>query len=102
MTLPMLFSDILIYCTERNVMLVDHRVDDNIKAENVIFIGLLCKHGHWHAVIYDIAQDKTAELEIENIIDISYSFGKTIQTRDISIDNYHQFLNPSILKTAVR
>ena len=49
------------------------------------------KHGHWHAVIYDIAQDKTAELEIENIIDISYSFGKTIQTRDISIDNYHQF-----------
>ncbi|WP_228064158.1 hypothetical protein, partial [Streptococcus acidominimus] len=70
-------------------MLVDHRVDDNIKAENVIFIGLLCKHGHWHAVIYDIAQDKTAELEIENIIDISYSFGKTIQTRDISIDNYH-------------
>ncbi|MBD4418522.1 DNA-binding transcriptional regulator, partial [Xanthomonas citri pv. citri] len=21
-------------------------------------------------------------------------FGKTIQTRDISIDNYHQFLNP--------
>lgn len=40
MTLPMLFSDILIYCTERNVMLVDHRVDDNIKAENVIFIGL--------------------------------------------------------------
>lgn len=54
MTLPMLFSDILIYCTERNVMLVDHRVDDNIKAENVIFIGLLCKHGHWHAVIYDI------------------------------------------------
>ncbi|HGO3842383.1 TPA: DNA-binding transcriptional regulator, partial [Staphylococcus aureus] len=48
----------------------------------------------WHAVIYDIAQDKTAELEIENIIDISYSFGKTIQTRDISIDNYHQFLNP--------
>ncbi|ELW9492198.1 YafY family transcriptional regulator [Staphylococcus aureus] len=94
MTLPMLFSDILIYCTERNVMLVDHKVDDNIKAENVIFIGLLCKHGHWHAVIYDIAQDKTAELEIENIIDISYSFGKTIQTRDISIDNYHQFLNP--------
>ena len=89
MTLPMLFSDILIYCTERNVMLVDHRVDDNIKAENVILA--FCKHGHWHAVIYDIAQDKTAELEIENIIDISYSFGKTIQTRDISIDNYHQF-----------
>ncbi|CCE59965.1 TPA: YafY family transcriptional regulator [Staphylococcus argenteus] len=94
MTLPMLFSDILIYCTERNVMLVDYKVDDKIKAENVIFIGLLCKSGHWHAVIYDIATDMTAELEIANIVDISYSFGKTIQTRDISIDNYHQFLNP--------
>ncbi|HDY9542983.1 TPA: YafY family transcriptional regulator [Staphylococcus argenteus] len=94
MTLSMLFSDILIYCTERNVMLVDYKVDDKIKAENVIFIGLLCKSGHWHAVIYDIATDMTAELEIANIVDISYSFGKTIQTRDISIDNYHQFLNP--------
>ncbi len=69
------------------------RVDDNIKAENVIFIGLLCKHGHWHAVIYDIAQDESCELEIENIIDISYSFGKTIQTETYPLIA-HEFLNP--------
>ena len=65
-----------------------------LKPKTLYLLAFYCKHGHWHAVIYDIAQDKTAELEIENIIDISYSFGKTIQTRDISIDNYHQFLNP--------
>ncbi len=65
-------------------MLVDwFRVDDNIRAENVIFIGLLCKHGHWHAVIYDIAQDKTAELEIENIIDISYTLVDKSRRRHI-------------------
>ncbi len=39
MTLPMLFSDILIYCTERNVMLVDHRVDDNIKAKTLYLLA---------------------------------------------------------------
>lgn len=50
----MLFFDILIYCIEWNVMLVDYRVDDNIKVENVIFIGFLCKYGYWYVVIYDI------------------------------------------------
>ena len=30
-----------------------------------------------------------------NIQDISYSFEKTIQTQDISIENYRQFLAPS-------
>ena len=42
-TLPQLFSDILIYCTERNVMLVDLNENNQIQAENVIFIGLICK-----------------------------------------------------------
>ncbi|MBO1199965.1 YafY family transcriptional regulator [Staphylococcus simiae] len=92
--LPYLFSDILIYCTERNVMLVDYQEDGHITAENIIFIGLLCKKGHWLAVVYDIGLGCTRELEISNILDISYSFRKTIQTHDISIDNYQQFLNP--------
>ena len=51
MSLPQLFSDILIYCTERNVMLVDYLENERMQAENVIFIGLLCKYGQWNAVI---------------------------------------------------
>lgn len=93
-SLPQLFSDILIYCTERNVMLVDYIEEGKAHAENVIFIGLLCKDGQWHAVIFDIGRGHTRELSIMDIHDISYSFEKTIKTQDISIDNYQQFLNP--------
>ena len=42
-SLPQLFSDILIYCTERNVMLVDYIEEGKAHAENVIFIGLCVK-----------------------------------------------------------
>ncbi len=94
-TLPQLFSDILIYCTERNVMLVDYLENERMQAENVIFIGLLCKYGQWNAVIFDIGRGHTRELPIMDIQDISYSFEKTIKTQDISIDNYQQFLNPA-------
>lgn len=94
-SLPQLFSDILIYCTERNVMLVDYNEEGKTHAENVIFIGLLCKDGQWHAVIFDIGSGHTRELSIMDIHDISYSFEKTIKTQDISIDNYQQFLNPA-------
>ena len=90
-TLPQLFSDILIYCTERNVMLVDLNENNQIQAENVIFIGLICKH----AVVFEIGRGYTRELSILDIQDISYSFEKTIQTQDISIENYRQFLAPS-------
>ncbi len=94
-TLPHLFSDILIYCTERNVMLVDLNEDGQTQAENVIFIGLICKNAVWHAVVFEIGRGYTRELSIMNIQDISYSFEKTIQTQDISIENYRQFLAPS-------
>ena len=94
-TLPQLFSDILIYCTERNVMLVDLNENNQIQAENVIFIGLICKNAVWHAVVFEIGRGYTRELSILDIQDISYSFEKTIQTQDISIENYRQFLAPS-------
>lgn len=96
-TLPNIFSDILIYCTERNVMLVDFYEDNQTIAENVIFIGLLCKDGQWHAVVFEIGLGSTRELPIKDIQDISYSFEKTIKTHDITIDNYQQFLNPTDL-----
>lgn len=41
--LPKLFSDILIYSAERNVMSVDFVSDNKMAAQNVIFIGILCK-----------------------------------------------------------
>ena len=91
-TLPQLFSDILIYCTERNVMLVDYIENGQTQAENVIFIGLLCKYGQWYAVVFEIGRGHTRELSILDIHDISYSFEKTIKTQDISIENYQQFL----------
>lgn len=96
-TLPNIFSDILIYCTERNVMLVDFYEDNQTIAENFIFIGLLCKDGQWHAVVFEIGLGSTRELPIKDIQDISYSFEKTIKTHDITIDNYQQFLNPTDL-----
>ena len=76
-------------------MLVDYLENERMQAENVIFIGLLCKYGQWNAVIFDIGRGHTRELPIMDIQDISYSFEKTIKTQDISIDNYQQFLNPA-------
>lgn len=49
----------------------------------------------WHAVVFEIGRGYTRELSIMDIQDISYSFEKTIQTQDISIENYRQFLAPS-------
>lgn len=93
-TLPRLFTDILIYSSERNVMLIDFNDNHDTIAENVIFIGLLCRNGEWLAIIYEIGLGRTRELPVLDIYDISYSFEKTIKTYDISIQNYTQFLNP--------
>ncbi len=93
-TLPHLFADILIYSSERNVMLIDFIDNQDTIAENVIFIGLLCRNGEWLSIIYEIGLGRTRELPVLDIYDISYSFEKTIKTYDISIDNYTQFLNP--------
>lgn len=92
LTLPHLFSDILIYSNERHVMLVDFSENNEITAENVIFIGLLCRNGQWFAIVYEIGFGRTRELSILNIVDISYSFEKKIQTYDITIHNYKEFL----------
>ena len=94
LTLPHLFSDILIYSNERHVMLVDFSENNEITAENVIFIGLLCRNGQWFAIVYEIGFGRTRELSILNIVDISYSFEKKIQTYDITIHNYKEFLQP--------
>lgn len=91
-TLPRVFSDILIYSNERHVMLVDFTENNETTAENVIFIGLLCRNGQWFAIIYEIGCGKTRELALLNIVDISYSFEKKIQTYDITIHNYKEFL----------
>ena len=89
-----MFSDILIYSNERHVMLVDFSENNEITAENVIFIGLLCRNGQWFAIVYEIGFGRTRELSILNIVDISYSFEKKIQTYDITIHNYKEFLQP--------
>ncbi|WP_251517846.1 MULTISPECIES: helix-turn-helix transcriptional regulator [Staphylococcus] len=93
--LPEIFSDVLIYCTERNVMSVEYQQDNQTYTENIIFIGLLCKDGIWKAVIFEIGLGTTNEIPITAIQDIAYSFEKTIKTQDITISNYHQFLNPT-------
>ena len=89
-------SDILIYSNERHVMLVDFSENNEITAENVIFIGLLCRNGQWFAIVYEIGFGRTRELSILNIVDISYSFEK-IQTYDITIHNYKEFLQPKTM-----
>lgn len=94
-TLPKLFADILIYSNERHVMLIDFQEDNKFIAENVIFIGLLCRNGIWLAIIYEIGSGRTRELPVLDIYDISYSFEKTIKTYDITIHNYTDFLNPA-------
>ncbi|ALM57761.1 HTH domain-containing protein [Staphylococcus equorum] len=93
--LPPIFSEVLIYCTERNVMAMEYNNGTNIGTENVIFIGLLCEKGLWKAVVFEIGLGKTNEIPIIDIHDISYSFEKTIKTQDITINNYQQFLNPT-------
>ncbi|ATH59438.1 MULTISPECIES: helix-turn-helix transcriptional regulator [Staphylococcus] len=93
--LPPIFSEVLIYCTERNVMAMEYNTNGNVATENVIFIGLLCTDGLWKAVVFEIGLGKTNEIPIVDIHDISYSFEKTIKTQDITINNYQQFLNPT-------
>ena len=77
-------------------MLVDFSENNEITAENVIFIGLLCRNGQWFAIVYEIGFGRTRELSILNIVDISYSFEK-IQTYDITIHNYKEFLQPKTM-----
>ena len=94
--LPTLFSDLLIYCTERNVMAMEYlHPKAHTQTENVIFIGLLCEHGLWKAIVFEIGSGRTNEIPIVAIQDIAYSFEKKIKTHDISIKNYKDFLNPS-------
>lgn len=93
--LPTLFSDLLIYCTERNVMAMEYFDDEQLFTENVIFIGLICEDGLWKAVVFEIGLGSTSEIPIANIQDIAYSFEKKIKTQDISIKNYREFLNPT-------
>jgi predicted DNA-binding transcriptional regulator YafY len=93
--LPSLFSDLLIYCTERNVMSMEYFDEEQLFTENVIFIGLICENGLWKAVIFEIGLGSTSEIPIANIQDIAYSFEKKIKTQDISIKNYREFLNPT-------
>ena len=93
--LPPIFSDVLIYSTERNVMAMEFYNNNQVVTENVIFIGLLCDEGLWKAIIFEIGLGKTNEIPIIDIHDISYSFEKTIKTQDININNYQQFLNPT-------
>src|SRR5699024_7864856 len=93
--LPPIFSEVLIYCTERNVMAMEYNKDNDIITENVIFIGLLCTDGIWKEVIIEIGIEKPNEITIVNIHDISYSFEKKIKTQDITINNYQQFSNPT-------
>lgn len=57
-------------------MLVDLNENNQIQAENVIFIGLICKNAVWHAVVFEIGRGYTRELSILDIQDISYSFEK--------------------------
>jgi predicted DNA-binding transcriptional regulator YafY len=93
--LPSLFSDLLIYCTERNVMSMEYFDGEQLFTENVIFIGLICENGLWKAVVFEIGLGSTSEIPISNIQDIAYSFEKKIKTQDISIKNYREFLNPT-------
>ncbi|WP_432755962.1 helix-turn-helix transcriptional regulator [Staphylococcus pseudoxylosus] len=93
--LPPIFSDVLIYSTERNVMAMEFYNNNQVVTENVIFIGLLCDEGLWKAIIFEIGLGKTNEIPIIDIHDISYSFEKTIKTQDININNYQQFLKPT-------
>ncbi|MBF7020415.1 HTH domain-containing protein [Staphylococcus sp. 18_1_E_LY] len=93
--LPSLFSDLLIYCTERNVMSMEYFDEEQLFTENVIFIGLICENGLWKAVVFEIGLGSTSEIPIANIQDIAYSFEKKIKTQDISIKNYREFLNPT-------
>ena len=96
--LPTLFSDLLIYCTERNVMAMEYsHSNEHTQTENVIFIGLLCEHGLWKAIVFEIGSGRTNEIPIVAIQDIAYSFEKKIKTHDISIKNYKEFLNPAEL-----
>lgn len=95
-TLPTLFKNLLIYCYERKVMgLYFHpSVRQRQQFANVVFIGLICKNAQWKAVIYHIGGDYTEIIDIATIDDIDYSFHKSIQTNDITIANYHKYLQP--------
>lgn len=64
LNLPPIFSDVLIYCTERNVMAMEYNNSLDIVTENVIFIGLLCEEGLWKAVIFEIDSVKQMKYQL--------------------------------------
>ena len=92
--LPRLFSAILVYCHERKVMALEYHqiTPQHPFVENVVFIGLICENGNWQAVVYHIGGGYTKVVDIAEINDISYSFYKSIQTQDITLDNYQLYL----------
>lgn len=92
--LPILFKNILIYCYERKVMGLSFQPTARRKSNfaNVVFIGLVCRETEWKTVIYHIGGDYTELIDIATIDDIDYSFHKSIQTNDITMDNYENYL----------
>ncbi|MCS4486047.1 helix-turn-helix transcriptional regulator [Staphylococcus americanisciuri] len=94
MLLPSLFSAIVVYCQERKVMALEYRSDSSqqLLVENVVFIGLIVELGMWYAIVYHIGGGYTKKVKVSEIVDISYSFYKTIHTQDITLDNYHLYL----------
>ncbi|MBI5975830.1 helix-turn-helix transcriptional regulator [Staphylococcus canis] len=98
--LPDFFEDILIYAKERKVMGVDYRINDQESTfANVIFIGVVCENMEWKAVVFHIADGRTSFMDLLAIEDISYSFHKTIQTNDITLNNYSDYLNHPLYKS---
>lgn len=92
--LPALFKNILIYSHERKVMGLSFLPSTRRKSKfaNVVFIGLVCRTTEWKAVIYHIGGDYTELIDIATIDDIDYSFHKSIQTNDITMNNYEDYL----------
>lgn len=92
--LPHYFEDILIYCQERKVMGVDYRESqqNELRFENVIFIGVIARQEGWQAIVYHIGGGYTEYMDIASIEDISYSFHRSLHTGDITLTNYKDFL----------
>lgn len=76
---------------------IDYKSDANgeQRFENVIFIGLIARRDGWQAIVYHIGGDYTQYVDISTIEDISYSFQKSIQTNDITLENYETYLKDS-------
>ncbi|REH85592.1 helix-turn-helix transcriptional regulator [Staphylococcus felis] len=92
-TLPKFFEDIFIYCQERKVMGIDYQLNNGQTTfANIVFIGIICENNHWQAVVFHIGGGFTSYIDIVSIEDISYSFHKSINTTDITLDNFTHYL----------